>query len=680
MHRQSHTGYHCDNQELNIRRRFQNGQRPLFAGDKKQTVRPEEIELLLGGEDLRITRELGQGAFGTVYLAYDKNLARKVAVKILHSWTASDNGSDAAHRLRREAKTLASFNNMNLLKVYRFGWTTAGTPFLVSEFLEGKSLRDKIRESGALTINECMAISEQICEGMLYAEQQGVVHRDIKPENIFLCDSNLVKVLDFGLCRAENSIADTAGFRTKTGTLVGTPSYMSPEHCLGKQLDSRSDIYSFGCVLLEMMTGKIQFDGATPHEIFLKQLNKRAPFLQESAPVNGLPQELIELLESCLEKNANSRPKSFADLLERIRKIRTLNCNIRLAERLEQPNRREGNRWVFLVLASTLALLFTVPSVGSFFLLSASGQRILKEQILSNLPSSTKFELLEGIADFMITQGLPNQAKNLILTQDGGTEFIPLKNLQTCIFKTKMLTKLKVQTNSEVRESLSLSLLSDILHSSAYFYLHPVRKDLWHSLYQIPLDGLRDFILKRDHSDLYWNELIKLCSERPVGCPENPINRAPQLLDVQIAALDRKKLRTYADLLEFADASLLVADDNRPPIERTGVMPERNLEVLRQRTEGILSSISSFQSRRTNNTFEDNQQTTIRRLRTHANLYLAEYWALKGNKKQAELYFKSALAMDKNNHELYFSGPDRYLTFETLTGALTRLIFKKQEQ
>ena len=202
---------------------------------------------------------LGAGGMGEVYRARDTALGRVVALKILRCDGAQD--ADRLRRFRQEAQAAAALNHPNIMAIHFVGEQN-GAPYIVSELLEGESLRECVR-AGALPLRKCMDYALQIAEGLAAAHEKGVIHRDLKPENIFITKDGRVKILDFGLAKlthTEELAADASALTltqgSSPGVVLGTVGYMSPEQVRGNPLDSRSDIFSFGVVLYEMHSGK----------------------------------------------------------------------------------------------------------------------------------------------------------------------------------------------------------------------------------------------------------------------------------------------------------------------------------------------------------------------------------------------------------------------------------------
>jgi len=263
-----------------------------------------------------VTAQIGVGGMGEVYRATDTNLGRKVAIKVLPKAFAQD--ADRLARFEREARTLASLNHTNIAQIYGLE-RSHGTTALVMELVEGPTLADRIAQ-GAIPIDEALPIAKQIAEAFEAAHEQGIIHRDLKPANIKLRPDGTVKVLDFGLAKALDSSPGatdvsqsptiTSPAMTRMGVILGTAAYMSPEQAKGKPVDKRADIWAFGCVLYEMLTGKRAFDGETVSET-LAAVMKSEP--RWDALPRETPPQVRAVVRRCLEKDQAQRIRDIGD-------------------------------------------------------------------------------------------------------------------------------------------------------------------------------------------------------------------------------------------------------------------------------------------------------------------------------------------------------------------------------
>ena len=258
----------------------------------------------------RIERKLGAGGMADVYLAEDQELGRRVAIKILNSRHGNDD--QFIERFRREAKNAAALNHPNIVSIYDRG-EAEDTYYIAMEFLDGRTLKELIIGRGAAPINVAIEYARQILSALRFAHRHGIVHRDIKPHNVLVDGEGRVKVTDFGIARAGTSQM------TETGSIVGTAQYLSPEQAKGGEVDPRSDLYSLGVVLYELLTGKTPFDGETPVEIAMKHLSTTPKPPSKLRP--DVPRELDMVVMRALAKNPDERYQSADEMegdLERV--------------------------------------------------------------------------------------------------------------------------------------------------------------------------------------------------------------------------------------------------------------------------------------------------------------------------------------------------------------------------
>ena len=245
----------------------------------------------------RVEREIGRGGMGTVYLAEDRKLGRSVDIKLLLDEVSAD--PERLARFEREARVLASLNHNNIATLYGFE-KEGDTSFLVMELVEGETLAERIKR-GAVPVDEALALFLQIAEGLGAAHEKGVIHRDLKPANIKVTEEGAVKILDFGLVHEDSSDM------TKTGHVMGTPNYMSPEQVQGLPIDPRSDIFSLGAVFYELLTRKKPFSAESMHATMFKVVQgEREPLSQYT----HLPSAIVGMVDRALDPNPDGR---FAD-------------------------------------------------------------------------------------------------------------------------------------------------------------------------------------------------------------------------------------------------------------------------------------------------------------------------------------------------------------------------------
>jgi serine/threonine-protein kinase len=259
-----------------------------------------------------VLKKLGEGGMGQVYLVEHVKMGRKSALKVMHPGMVKD--IDSISRFNREAANASRIAHPNVASIYDFGETPDGIIYLAMEFVDGPPLKSVIEQAGALSPKRAADIVRQTADALAVAHDMGIVHRDLKPDNIMLARTrdgdDLVKVVDFGIAKAAGNEAQKV---TKTGLVVGTPEYMSPEQLSGDKLDGRSDIYSLGLVAFNMLTGKLPFPSDSAQESMIMRLTDQPKPLHEMRPEIAWPADVQAVMDKALERDASIRYQNATD-------------------------------------------------------------------------------------------------------------------------------------------------------------------------------------------------------------------------------------------------------------------------------------------------------------------------------------------------------------------------------
>jgi serine/threonine-protein kinase len=248
----------------------------------------------------QIIEELGKGGMGTVYKVFDNEIKEKIALKLLKPEVAAD--EDTIERFRNEMKLARKIGHKYVCRMYDLG-KAEGNYFITMEYVPGEDLKSFIRRSGQLTVGKAVYVARQVLEGLAEAHRLGVVHRDLKPQNIMIDREGNARIMDFGIARSLKAKGITGA-----GVMIGTPEYMSPEQAEVKDVDQRSDIYSFGVILYEMLVGRVPFEGETLLGIAMKHKSQPPQNPKELNP--QIPDDLNRMVLKCLEKSKEKRYQS----------------------------------------------------------------------------------------------------------------------------------------------------------------------------------------------------------------------------------------------------------------------------------------------------------------------------------------------------------------------------------
>ena len=343
------------------------------------------------GERYELGAMIGTGGMADVYLAQDVRLNRQVAIKILRSDLARD--PSFVTRFNKEALSVAALNHPGIVSVYDSGKEdspSGAMPYIVMEYVEGKTLREIVNKGERFALNRAVEITEGILIALQYSHKNGIIHRDIKPGNIMITDNGDVKVMDFGIARA---LADTGATMTSTWNIIGTAQYLSPEQATGTQADARSDLYSVGCLLYELLAGRPPFTGDTPVAIAYQHVS--APLIPITELQESLDPALNAFFSIALAKDANERYQSANAMLKDLRKlIKGEGITTQIPKQMRKEKSR--NR----IAALSIALVLLVGGV-SYFILSPNQSSVTR--VLPNVVGLTEAQARQELAGLTIT-------------------------------------------------------------------------------------------------------------------------------------------------------------------------------------------------------------------------------------------------------------------------------------
>ena len=343
------------------------------------------------GERYELGAMIGTGGMADVYLAQDVRLNRQVAIKILRSDLARD--PSFVTRFNKEALSVAALNHPGIVSVYDSGKEdspSGAMPYIVMEYVEGKTLREIVNKGERFALNRAVEITEGILIALQYSHKNGIIHRDIKPGNIMITDNGDVKVMDFGIARA---LADTGATMTSTWNIIGTAQYLSPEQATGTQADARSDLYSVGCLLYELLAGRPPFTGDTPVAIAYQHVS--APLIPITEIQESLDPALNAFFSIALAKDANERYQSANAMLKDLKKlVKGEGITTQIPKQMRKEKAR--NR----IAALSIALVLLVGGV-SYFIFNPNQSSVTR--VLPNVVGLTEAQARQELAGLTIT-------------------------------------------------------------------------------------------------------------------------------------------------------------------------------------------------------------------------------------------------------------------------------------
>jgi len=398
-----------------------------------KTFQAPRKELTVGGTfagRYQVIEELGKGGMGRVYKVFDKEIKEKVALKLLNPEIASD--SQTIERFRNELKLARKISHRNVCRMFDLS-KEEGTHFITMEYVSGENLKSSIRRVGPLSAGKAIFIAGQICEGLSEAHGLGVVHRDLKPQNIMIDRDGNARIMDFGIARSLK-----AKGITDAGVMIGTPEYMSVEQVEGKKVDRRSDIYSLGVILYEMVTGRVPFEGDTPLTIAVKHKSEAAP---DPRKINAqVPEDLSRVILRCMEKDKENRYQGADELLSELGKIEK---GIPTTERV-LPKTRPSTSKEITVTFSLRKLLIPALIVVAVVAAAVTIISLVGEKGVISPPagkSSLAIMYFDNLADPEDAERLGKIVTNLLITDLSESQYLEVVSSQRLYDILKLLGK-----------------------------------------------------------------------------------------------------------------------------------------------------------------------------------------------------------------------------------------------
>jgi eukaryotic-like serine/threonine-protein kinase len=376
-----------------------------------------------------VVAQIGAGGMGEVYQAHDTKLGRDVAIKVLPEAFAHD--ADRLSRFQREAKMLASLNHPNIATIHGLE-QSGGTSYLVMELVSGETLQERVKREGPVPVEETLAIAKQIADALEAAHEKSIIHRDLKPANVKVTPEGKVKVLDFGLAKAfagdggnddpSNSPTLSAA-ATMQGTILGTAAYMSPEQARGKACDKRTDIWAFGCVVYELLTGKQAFHGESTTEILAAVLRGEPDW---QALPDTTPLSIRALLRRCLQKEMNRRARDAGDARIEIEEALAAPVTAEQTTAATTKSIRTLGRRVLILGLGALLLAAAVASLATWNLKPSPSQPV--SRLVINLPLGQQ---LAGMENGPAVAFAPDGTHLAYVARQGGVQQLYLRAMDS---------------------------------------------------------------------------------------------------------------------------------------------------------------------------------------------------------------------------------------------------------
>ncbi len=475
----------------------------------------------------QIIEELGKGGMGKVYKALDTDLKEKVAIKLIKPEVAAD--KNTIERFRNELKFARKIRHKNVCQMYDLN-REEGTHYITMEYVHGEDLKRLIRKMGQMSAGQVISIAVQVCEGMAEAHRLGVVHRDLKPQNIMVDEEGNARIMDFGIARSVKGKGITGA-----GVMIGTPEYMSPEQVEGKDSDQRSDIYSLGVILYEMVTGRVPFEGDTPFTIGVKHKSE-APRNPKELNTQ-IPEDLSHLILRCMEKDKEKRYQGAEELLSELEKIKK---DIPTTEKVipkrvpltsaEIKEKIGKVKWKNLLLYGGTAVLLVLLIFGGFYLFTGrqgpiDSIAVLPLENLSGDPEQDFFA--DGMTEVLISN----------MAQISSLRVISRKSVMRYKRTEKSLPEIAKELNVDAVLEGSVMCAGDNVRITVQLIQAEPEQHLWAKSYE---RNLRDVLgLQSEVAQAVASEIkIKLTPQEEARfARKEPIN--PEAYQAYLRGIDR---------------------------------------------------------------------------------------------------------------------------------------------
>jgi len=460
-----------------------------LASGKNSPSPPESIKNI---GPYRLVSQIGQGGSGDVYLAIDTRLDRQVALKLMAADFTGD--TDRTSRFRQEARTTSTLNHPNIVTIFEIGEVDS-RHYIATEYVEGETLRARLA-SHFLELTETLSIVTQLIDALAAAHAAGIIHRDIKPENIIVRRDGLVKVLDFGIAKLTSPDANAHAdhLTTRTGMVMGTAAYMSPEQARGQKVDHRTDIFSVGVLLYEMLSGRKPFEGETWSDVMAAVLVKEAPRLNSVAP--QVSPAMRRIVERCLEKTPEKRFQSASDLGFALRELASSKAtqHVKAAETVSL----DASPWGTNSKTRVVTVLLVLVLLGGAALLSwkpwakqeAKPAQAAKEPrigAITDAPPATQLTWLDRTGNVLATMGDPGEYSGPAFSPDEDRIVVALNDSET---KTRDLWILSRKSNQRLRlTSNPGDDLNPLWTPDGRWIIYTSERNGVRSLYRVPADG-----------------------------------------------------------------------------------------------------------------------------------------------------------------------------------------------